>query len=226
MIARFFTKRNILIFLILVAITLLLVLIANWAIERAAKEKTFSSLNQIPRVKTGLLLGTGKYLGSGIENPFYTNRIKAALDLYKAGKIERFIISGDNSRKEYDEPGMMRRDLINGGVDSTRIYLDYAGFRTLDSVVRAKEIFGQDSVTFISQQFHNERAIFLADHEGMYAIGYNAGEVSRNIGIKTYIREYFARTKVFIDLMIGKDPHFLGEKVDVTKAPVVANSNI
>lgn len=107
----------------------------------------------------------------------------------------------------------MRQDLINGGIDSTVIYLDYAGFRTFDSIVRLKEIFGQTSVTIISQPFHNERAIYIASKEGIASVGFNAKDVGDNIGFKVQAREKLARVKVFIDFLIGKEPKFLGEKI-------------
>ena len=139
----------------------------------------------------------------------------ATVALYKAGKIDYVIVSGDNSTKEYDEPSTFKEDLIKGGIPEGRIYLDYAGFRTLDSVVRVKEIFGQESVIIISQQFHNERAIYLAEHYDIKAIGYNAKNVSKHYGFKTNLREYLARTKVFIDILLGVQPKFLGEKIDI-----------
>jgi SanA protein len=111
----------------------------------------------------------------------------------------------------------MRADLIRAGIDSSVIYLDYAGFRTFDSMVRLKEIFGQDSVTIISQQFHNERALYLASKEGLYAIGFNAADVSARMGARTELREKFARVKMFLDLWFGTKPKFLGSKVDIPR---------
>ena len=161
----------------------------------------------------GLLLGTGKLLSNGYENLYYRYRINAAADLWKAGKIKYLVISGDNSRKGYDEPSDMRADLMLLGVDSAAIYLDYAGFRTFDSIVRLREIFGQTKVTIISQLFHNQRAIYIAKREGIEAIGFNARDVSQKIGWRVKFREKLARVKVFVDFVTGKKPKFLGEKV-------------
>ena len=138
--------------------------------------------------------------------------IDAAVELYKAGKINYILISGDNRKEEYNEPEEMKKALMQKGVPEKSIYLDYAGFRTLDSVVRAKEVFGQTRLTIISQRFHNERAIYLAEKNGITAIGFNARDVDVYAGLKTNIRELFARVKMFIDLAIDKQPHFLGEK--------------
>ena len=142
-------------------------------------------------------------------------RIDAAVKLFRQGKIKYLIVSGDNGRKEYNEPETMRADLISAGVDSSKIFLDYAGFRTFDSVVRLKEIFGQDAVTIISQPFHNERAIYIATGEKINAIGFNAKDVNSRVGMKTQIREKLARVKVIIDFWFGKKPKFLGNKIQI-----------
>jgi SanA protein len=110
---------------------------------------------------------------------------------------------------------MMRADLIKRGVDSSRIILDYAGFRTFDSMIRLKEIFSQNSVTVISQQFHNERAIYTGTKLGITTIGFNAKDVSTNQGLKTQLREKFARVKVFLDFIFGNHARFLGSKIEI-----------
>ena len=194
-------------------ISLIFIGIANTVIEKSAVGRTFSSVDSIPHHKVGLVLGTSKFLQNGTVNLYYKYRVDATVALYKTGKIDYVIVSGDNSTKEYDEPSTFKEDLIKGGIPEERIYLDYAGFRTLDSVVRVKEIFGQESVVIISQQFHNERAIYLAEHYRIKAIGYNAKNVSKHYGFKSNLREYLARTKVFIDILLGVQPKFLGEKI-------------
>ncbi len=185
----------------------------NKAVTNAASDKLYTDVATIPYNKVGLLLGTSKYLRSGRINDYYRKRIEATVELVRAGKIKYIVISGDNSRKTYSEPEEMRNDLIAAGVDSNTIYLDYAGFRTFDSMVRLREIFSQQNVTVISQKFHNERALFIASKEGIEAIGFNAKDVSAYYGFRIQIREYLARVKVFVDYIIGKKPKFLGEKV-------------
>jgi SanA protein len=163
-----------------------------------------------------LLLGTNKILPNGHENPYFKYRIEAAARLYLAGKVERIIVSGDNSRKEYNEAEYMRTDLVALGVPDSCIYLDYAGFRTFDSMLRCKEIFGQTKYTVISQRFHNERAIYIAQHEGMDVVGFDAQDVGRALGFTVMLRERFARVKVFLDLyVLGTKPKFRGDKVEV-----------
>ena len=135
--------------------------------------------------------------------------------MYNSKKIDFILVSGDNSHVDYDEPTDMKTDLMASGIPEAKIFLDYAGFRTLDSIVRAKQIFGQNKLTIISQPFHNKRAIYIAQHKGIEAIGYNAKDVPRNYGMKTMLREKLARTKMIFDLMFNKSPKFLGEKIAI-----------
>ena len=148
-------------------------------------------------------------------NLYFKYRIDATVELYKKGKIDFVLISGDNGNKNYDEPTDFKNELIRHGIPENKIFLDFAGFRTLDSVVRCKEIFGQNSITIISQQFHNERAIYLAKNNEIEAVGFNARDVSGRYGLKVKVREYLARTKVFVDILLGVKPKFLGEKVEI-----------
>lgn len=188
---------------------------ADRLVEKTASDKVFNSTEEIPYNKVGLFLGTGKILSNGRINLYYKYRIDAAVELFKAGKIDYILVSGDNSTKDYDEPSTIKEDLIKNGIPANRIFLDYAGFRTLDSVVRCKEIFGQSSITIISQQFHNERAIYIAKRKDIDAVGFNAQDVNVNYGFKTQIREKFARVKMVLDLIFGKKPKFLGEKIKI-----------
>lgn len=192
---------------------LVTVLVLNFIIVKNTSKLTFSNVNDVPKNKVGLLLGTIKYLKNGNVNLYYKYRIDAAVKLYKSGKISFILVSGDNNNTEYDEPSTFKEDLIKQGVPKDKIYLDYAGFRTLDSVIRAKEIFGQTAFTIISQKFHNERAVFIANQKGMHTVGFNAKGVAFRYGKKVMLREYLARTKVFIDLLFGIAPKFLGKKI-------------
>lgn len=208
-------KKKIILFslLALIPVCLIAVFWCNKIISNTAKGKLYSNVDSIPYHKVGLLLGTSKHMTSGVSNPFYTHRIEAAARLLKAGKIKYLVISGDNSRKEHNEPEDMRADLMAAGIDSSLIFLDYAGFRTFDSIIRLKKIFGQYSVTIISQQFHNERALYVAGKEGIAAVAFNAADVSARVGFSTQLREKLARVKVFIDFWFGTKPKFLGNKV-------------
>lgn len=194
---------------------LVVIFSANQFIERAVANKTYDKTQFIDHHKVGLVLGTAKRLKNGNLNLYFKYRIEAVVELYKSGKIDFVLVSGDNGNKEYDEPSDFKEELIKKGIPENKIYLDYAGFRTLDSVVRSKEIFGQTSIVFISQKFHNERAIYLAENFGINAVGYNAKDVSSRYGFRVQAREYLARTKVFVDMIFGVEPKFLGQKIEI-----------
>lgn len=184
-------------------------------IKKSSLGKLFNDIEKLPKNKVGLLLGTSKHTHNGYLNYYYKHRVDATLKLYSSGKIDYVIISGDNSKKDYDEPTQFKNDLMAYGIPENKIFLDYAGFRTLDSVIRAKEIFGQTNITIISQKFHNQRAIFLANNHGINAVGYNAKDVSSYYGVKTNLREYLAKTKAVIDIMFNTSPKYLGEKIEI-----------
>lgn len=188
---------------------------ADNTIREATKGKLYTQVDSIPKNRVGLLLGTSQYLKDGRINLYFQYRVEAAVALFKAGKIDFILISGDNSTKENDEPTDFKKALIALGIPADRIYLDYAGFRTLDSVIRAKEVFGLTQMTIISQAFHNERAIYIAQKKGIKAVGFNAKDVDKYTGLKTRIRERFARVKVFWDLTFRVKPKFLGEKIEI-----------
>ena len=197
-------------------ITLLLsILIPNQIIKLSSKGKTYSSVSNIPKNRVGVILGANKYVNNGRINLFYKYRLDAAVSLFKSGKIDIILVSGDNGKEIYDEPTTFKNDLILQGIPEHKIFLDYAGFRTLDSMVRAKEVFDLDSITVISQEFHNERAIFLAQHSYIKTIGFNAKNVNRKYATGTIIREYFARTKAVLDIILGVEPKFYGKTIKI-----------
>jgi SanA protein len=155
--------------------------VCNRTIQKNSETYIYSTVSDIPYNKVGLLLGTSPKLKSGKANLYFDYRIKAATELYNAGKVKYILVSGDNRRNSYNEPEEMKKALIAAGIPDQRIILDYAGLRTLDSVVRAHLIFGLERFTLISQQFHNERAIYLAQQSHLQAIvisfGYFYGEI-------------------------------------------------
>ena len=200
----------------LTAILLCIIIVAtDFRISHKAEGYLYSTVTNIPKNKVGLLLGTSKFIAKGGINPYYTYRVDAAITLFKAGKIDYILISGDNSHISYNEPDTFKRDLIRRGIPEDKIVLDYAGFRTLDSVIRAKEVFGQDSITIISQEFHNQRAIYIAQHYDIDAIAFNAKDVGNRYGLKTRLREYLARSKASLDMLFNVRPKFLGEKIPI-----------
>lgn len=200
-------------FLLLFVAGIIFIAWANYSIKKDSENFISYNIQDIPETKTALLLGTSKNLNNGSPNAYFHNRIKATADLYKSGKIQYIIVSGDNSTKDYNEPEDMQLALMKYGIPQDHIFLDFAGFRTLDSVVRAKEIFGQQKIVIISQKFHNERAVFLAKQNGIEAFGYNAEDVNKYAGFKTNMREYLAKAKAYLDLLLGIEPKFGGEKI-------------
>lgn len=193
----------------------LLIFSCNYIIEKRCKSQLYSQIAETPYNRVGLLLGTSPKLKSGMPNLYFNYRIEAATALYKAQKIKYILVSGDNRRNDYNEPEEMKQALIAAGIPADRIFLDYAGLRTLDSVIRANRIFGLSSFTIISQRFHNERALYIAQHNNLQAIGYNAKDVTAYAGFKTNVRERLARVKVFVDILTEKSPKHMGEAIEI-----------
>lgn len=205
-------KRIAKVVLALVLLAMALIAYANITAVWASRGKTFSDVSSLPPVKVGLVFGTTDRV-DGRENLYFRYRIDAAAKVWQAGKIDTLIVSGDNRSRFYNEPEKMKQALVARGIPADRIVCDYAGLRTLDSVVRAKEIFGADSVLFISQRFQNERAIYLAKANGIHAYGFNARDVDTQGGGKTKLREVGARVKMWLDVnLLNTRPRHLGEK--------------
>jgi SanA protein len=162
----------------------------------------FSSSQDIPANEVALVLGTSKKLMGGKPNPYFHYRIDAAAELYNNHKVERFILSGDNRTRYYNEPNDMKVALMRLGVPDSVITLDVAGLRTFDSVIRSKEIFGCQKVTIVTQEFHSSRAVFIGKYFDIDAYGFVAQNVPFNKSFKLFIREYFARTKAVLDVLL------------------------
>ncbi|MBO4645289.1 MAG: YdcF family protein [Bacteroidales bacterium] len=194
----------------------LLIVGCNLVVKLSAKGRIYTDVQDVPYRKVGLLLGTAPNRADGSPNQYFQNRIEAAARLYRFHKVSYFLISGDNCRHGYNEPEAMRQSLIQQGVPDTAIFLDYAGFRTYDSMIRSKVVFGQDSVTVISQYWHNERAVFIARCSGIDAIAFNASDVHyRKSFVKNHLRELVAKVKAVGDVVFGNRPRFLGDTVEI-----------
>ena len=183
---------------------------ADCRVERYAAGRVYSDVEAVPVREYGLVPGTSRLVHGKYLNTYFTNRIHAAVELYRAEKIRKIIVSGDNSRTDYNETGDMARELVAQGVAPEDVLSDYAGFRTLDSVVRARNLFGATEITVISQEFHCERAIYLAAQHGIDAVGFTADEhAPRSVIIRLGVRELFARMLAVLDAEILKTkPHF------------------
>lgn len=186
-----------------------------WVVQ-TANTRLYDKIEQVPYNDVALLLGTSKYNKTGNTNLFFKYRIEAVTALFHSGKIKHIIVSGDNKELSYNEPRDMLRALLANGIPDSCITLDFAGFRTLDSVVRCKKVFGQNKVTIVSQRFHLERALFIARKYDMDAIGFVSEDAPQQYGFYTYIREYFAKFLAVIDLYIlHASPKFLGEPIEI-----------
>lgn len=202
-------------FLVVSCVTLML--ICNHLVVANARGKAYSEIDSISPAQIGLLLGTTPFTRIGHRrNLFFTYRIDAAERLYKKGKVSYLLISGDaNSLDGIDEPQCMKDSLVARGVPEDIIHLDGKGFRTLDSVVRLRKKYGVRAFVIISQQFHNERALYLAEHLGIDVENlqaYNAKAPQSKWAMITYAREYLARVKMFWDIITDKQPKELGEE--------------
>lgn len=194
-------KRLGIIFFCLVTVLLTVIISCYLFVSTNARGKTFDDVQNIPYNEIGLLLGTSPITSKGEHNYYFDERIEAAATLYHSGKIKRIVASGgDYSRSGgCNELIAMRDSLIKLGVPDNLISLDYQGTRTLHSIIKLKDM---GSITIISQKYHNERAIYIAEHYGLQAVAYNAAmpNITKK-KIRNISREFLARVKLFIDLM-------------------------
>lgn len=187
-------------FLILVIAFILVITCCNFVVTSTAKNRMYSEVSETPSRNVALLLGTSPIGRSGYPNQFFLRRIDATANLYKAGKFERLIISGANRAEEFNEPEEMKNALVAKGVPDSIMELDGEGFRTISSIVHVKDMYGVDSILIISQEFHNERALFLAKHKGIDAVAFNAQNTNnKQWRILMRMREYFARVKAVLE---------------------------
>jgi SanA protein len=216
-------KRRI---LLLSASTMLIVGIgifaANYACQRAARGLIYHSVQNVPQNDVALVLGTSKRTWRGSANLHFSQRIDAAVALYRSGRVRHLLVSGDNHRAGYDEPTDMRDALVAAGVPTNVITCDYAGFRTLDSVVRAQQVFGLTRCTIVTEDFHCARALWIARAHGLDAVAFAAPDVnSAKWSLRVKAREIFARAWCGVDLyVLHRGPHFPGPR-----EPIVLTSN-
>lgn len=190
-------------------LSLILLIVIDRAISYSVRDKIYTDINTIPPRPYAVLLGTAKYVAKNSPNLFYDYRLEAAKALFDAQKITYLLLSGDNSTLQYNEPRTMKRDLRRMGISEQFLFPDYAGFRTLDSIIRAKYVFQAEPMTIISQRFHCERALFIAKFHQIDAICFAADQPPT--AYFTRIRESFARLLMLWEVIIEKSPRFLGE---------------
>jgi SanA protein len=197
---------------------LVFLIVCNVWIVKSTESRVYEDLHELPAHRVALVLGTSHKLAGGKANPFFEKRMETAAELYRLGKIDHFILSGDNRSRFYNEPVAMRKALMKLGVPESAITLDYAGLRTLDSVVRSQKIFGQDKITIITQPFHSYRALFISQYYDIDAVAMVAEEPDFEYSFKVRLREYLARTKAVLDLYVLKtEPRFMGRKEELNR---------
>ncbi|WP_413528398.1 outer membrane permeability protein SanA [Rahnella inusitata] len=174
----------------------------------------YDEVQSLPHRQVGVVLGTSKYYRTGVINQYYLYRIQGAINAYNSGKVKYLLLSGDNAQQSYNEPSTMRRDLIAAGIPSSDIVLDYAGFRTLDSIVRTRKVFDTNDFIIITQRFHCERALFIALHMGIQAQCFAVPSPKNMLSVRS--REIFARLGALTDLyLLKREPRFLGPLIPI-----------
>lgn len=174
----------------------------------------YDEVQTLPHRQVGVVLGTSKYYRTGVINQYYLYRIQGAINAYNSGKVKYLLLSGDNAQQSYNEPSTMRRDLIAAGIPASDIVLDYAGFRTLDSIVRTRKVFDTNDFIIITQRFHCERALFIALHMGIQAQCFAVPSPKNMLSVRG--REIFARLGALTDLyLLKREPRFLGPLIPI-----------
>jgi len=193
----------------------LLALIINLYFQRVAKNYIYSDINKIPFAYTALIPGSLVY-GDSSLSLIVRDRVDKAIELYKAGKIKRFLVSGDHGTKKYDEVNCMKRYLKEQGIPEEDIFLDHAGFDTYSSIVRAEKVFDVKDMIIVSQDYHLDRALYIANKKGLTAYGFVADK-RKYPGMRIFqLREYLANVKAFFFVLFNLSPHFLGPEIPIT----------
>lgn len=210
-------RRFLRLFLALVFFSVTAVLLINLWILQATEYSIFSDLKNIPAKQAVLVLGSRVY-STGQVSTILADRLDASIDLYKAKKVQKILVSGDHGTDGYDEANAMRKYLLRKGIPIEDIFMDHAGFDTYDSVYRAKYVFQAESIVIVSQAFHVPRALMIAQGIGLDAVALTADrhEYPRAGEIRTDLRESLARVKAFFDVMFSSKPKFLGTPIPLT----------
>jgi SanA protein len=195
---------------------LLAVGLPNLIVWLGGRSPVTTDVQRVPHAQAALVLGA-QVMPNGAPSSMLSDRISAAAELYTAGRVNKLLLSGDHSRKNYDEVGTMRRILLAKGIPAEDIFTDHAGFDTWDSAQRARRVFDVSTAVVVTQRFHMARALYDARRAGLKVTGYAAdrrdyGRVMRRL----QVREAFARVKTLGDVVTGADPHFLGTEIPIS----------
>jgi SanA protein len=194
----------------------LLVVLSNRWVINSSDAYIYDTWSLLPETDVGIVLGTSTFTRDGKPNPHFAGRIHAAVELYQIGKIKKIVVSGANPDTTYNEPRKMWQELTKQGIPSADIRMDFAGFRTLDSIVRAQAVFGLSRATIITQRYHAYRAVFIGKKLGMEVVAYAAPGQEPGFDVRLTVREWLARFRVVLDMfLLQTEPKFLGDPVNV-----------
>lgn len=199
--------------LIICTIGIIAVIIANIYVDSKTDNLIFQDQNDLPKTKVAIIFGAG--IKDNKPGTYLKDRLDAGISLYKNTKVQKLLLSGDNGNDAHDELTVMKLYCFENGVDTTKIYIDYAGFDSYSTMYRAKEIFKVDTAILVTQKYHLNRCIYIGEKLGVKSYGYSANKAEYK-GYKYYsFREYFSVTKSVLDVARNRQPHFLGETVDI-----------
>lgn len=206
-------KKYLKIALYLAIIGLVAIISVNYYVKSSTKKNIYYSIKKFPKNDVGIIFGAG--INGDQPSKYLKDRLDAGIALYKANRINKILLSGDNGRDEYDELTVMKNYCFKHGVDTTKIFIDYAGFDTYSTMYRAKHIFNIKKATLISQEYHLNRAIYIGQKLGIKSVGYSANN-GEYLGYKyVTFREYGSVFKSFFDVLRNREPRFLGNPIDI-----------
>ena len=194
-------------------IGLIAIISVNVYVQNSTKKNIHHSLKRFPKNDVGIIFGAG--INGDKPSKYLKDRLDAGILLYKAKRINKILLSGDNGSEEYDELTVMKNYCFKHGVDTSKIFIDYAGFDTYSTMYRAKHIFKIKKATLISQKYHLNRAIYIGKHLGIKSVGYSANKGEYSGYEYVTFREYLSIFKSFFDVLRNREPHFLGNPIDI-----------
>ena len=204
-------------FLLFAAVVAGTLIINIWMIN-AARKYVYSDIDAIPPRTVVLVLGS---LTHGTRlSPVLNDRVVGGIQLMEKGKAKKILLTGDHGQIRYDEVNAMRLFVLENAPDipQENVFMDHAGFNTWDSMYRARDVFEVKDLIIVTQEFHISRAVCMARSLGLDAVGYSLGEDRfSKASIRTWrFREYFARVKAFLSIVVKPKPRYLGEKIPIT----------
>ena len=211
-----FVRRYLRPIFVIIFVGVLLITLINVNIVCQAGQHVYEDIDEVPEAQVIIVLGA--YVRGDNLSMVLEDRIKVALELYNDGKAEKILLSGDHGQTDYDEVNSMRRYVLNEGIDEEDVFLDHAGFDTYDSMFRAKEVFDVESAIIVTQEFHIDRAVYIARKLGIEAVGFsvNQDKYKTFLQMNWYTREYLSRVKAFMDVLFESDPKYLGDVIPIT----------